>query len=361
MKKILFTCVMFLLMIMTAFAQTNTDIAALKAKAQAGDVKAQCQLGVYFLEKDGKDFTKAKEKDGQNLKQAKFWLVKAAKTGDAESQYQLGMYYMNMTFRVSGKNDYKADSYRAKSYELWYSSAQKGWPQAQRIVGEHLYFDNPEMRYIAKLPKYSRIEGLRYLFLAAKQGDETAIKAFQDYANVTKATISMFEDMARLGYPLFQKRVADYYLKEKNYDMAVPWYKKLVEAKDSVTSTYALYRLIDIYTDSPTVKDPVQAANCYVKLADRTSFLLFFYSAAELYYETGMYNEAVKYFTMARNSSIKIVSASACFYLSKLYYNGRGCEQDEVKATALRKEAAEKGCKDAQDVLRYENEESLPL
>lgn len=115
----------------------------------------------------------------------------------------------------------------------------------------------------------------------------------------------MFEDMARLGYPLFQKRVADYYLKEKNYDMAVPWYKELVEAKDSVTSTYALHRLINIYTDSPTVKDPVQAANCYVKLGDRTSTLYCFYYAAELYYETGMYNEAVKYFTMARNSQSK--------------------------------------------------------
>ncbi|MCD8296457.1 MAG: SEL1-like repeat protein [Prevotella sp.] len=63
------------------------------------------------------------------------------------------------------------------------------------------------------------------------------------------------------------------------------------------------------------------------------------------------YEKAIKYFTMAKESTIKKLSGMACFYLSKCYRFGRGCETNITKADVLLEEAAQKGCTNATSVF----------
>src|SRR5258706_2589559 len=67
--------------------QPNPDsnmISELKAKAEQGDAKAQCSLGLIYCNGEGatKDYSEA-------LK----WLHKAADQGDAKAEYNLGVCY----------------------------------------------------------------------------------------------------------------------------------------------------------------------------------------------------------------------------------------------------------------------------
>jgi TPR repeat protein len=73
-----------LLMSGVALAQTPTDIATLRVRANAGDADAQTSLAIAYFNGEGIP---------QDDAQAMLWFRKAAEQGDADAQFNLGAIY----------------------------------------------------------------------------------------------------------------------------------------------------------------------------------------------------------------------------------------------------------------------------
>jgi uncharacterized protein len=73
-----------LLMSGVALAQTPTDIATLRVRANAGDADAQTSLAIAYFNGEGIP---------QDDAQAMLWFRKAAEQGDAAAQFNLGAIY----------------------------------------------------------------------------------------------------------------------------------------------------------------------------------------------------------------------------------------------------------------------------
>lgn len=118
MKQIYLIIMLFFAIASGAFAQT-TDIASLAERAEAGDAKAQNELGDVFFEGKGVSI---------DLTEAVKWYIKATEQGNADAQKNLGNCYYN------GKGVAK-DLTKAK--ELYIKAAEQGNIEAQNNLKEH--------------------------------------------------------------------------------------------------------------------------------------------------------------------------------------------------------------------------------
>jgi TPR repeat protein len=85
-------------------------------KAEAGDAKAQCDLGICYNKGEGVD---------KDEKEAVRWYSKAAEQGNARAQFYLGACYDNGT---GVERDEKA------AFELWTKSADQGDVEAKKAL-----------------------------------------------------------------------------------------------------------------------------------------------------------------------------------------------------------------------------------
>ena len=118
MKQFYIIMMLFFVTALGAVAQT-TNIATLTQKANAGDAKAQNELGdaYYYGKGVAKDFTEATK-----------WYKKAAEQGNASAQYSLGFCYEN------GKGVTKNLTEAVKWYR---KAAEQGNKDALDILKEH--------------------------------------------------------------------------------------------------------------------------------------------------------------------------------------------------------------------------------
>ncbi|QCE34635.1 sel1 repeat family protein [Acetobacteraceae bacterium] len=93
------------------------DIPALKQKAEAGDAKAQFDLGLLYVEGIGMSHNEAKAVE---------WWRKAADQGDRDAQYSLGILY------YSGRGVKQDYTEAAKWFE---KASQQGFKEAQHMLG----------------------------------------------------------------------------------------------------------------------------------------------------------------------------------------------------------------------------------
>lgn len=133
----------------------KADLAATKAKAEAGDPEAQINLGVMYLDRDvvPRDVRQAvywfnKAAQGDPVRQymigeiftsrglsADRWYEKAADQGHADAQYRTGVKYHHgrlVGTKTVGKNYLKAAQYFVKA-------ADQGHAKAQYMLGEMYY------------------------------------------------------------------------------------------------------------------------------------------------------------------------------------------------------------------------------
>jgi S1-C subfamily serine protease len=155
--------------------QTKTDlkpIEEVKAKAEAGDVESEFQLGCRYRDGDGV---------AKNQVEAAKWLRKAAEQNHAEAQYLLGLRYY-AGFGVA-KNQVEAVKWLRKA-------AEQNHDRAQFVLG-HCYSNGEGV-----VKDY--VEAYTWWLLAAGQGLENANKNIATIENqMTREQIAEGQNLAR--------------------------------------------------------------------------------------------------------------------------------------------------------------------
>ena len=97
-------------------AKPESYSAELVKKAEAGDAKAQFDLGLCYVRADGVN------KDNKEFLK---WLTKSAEQGYAPAQWNLGRCYY---YAMGIKKDYE------KAVKWWTKAAEQGLPQAKEAI-----------------------------------------------------------------------------------------------------------------------------------------------------------------------------------------------------------------------------------
>ena len=127
MKKTCLSVVFIVVLSNVCFAQTDTSITGLDlslflprkpipsidssvlAKANAGDAESQYQIGMYWLENEGKEkgiFILSLPGDENRHKKALEWFEKAAAQGHKEALIEAGMIYETRSLGLNGKAEW---------------------------------------------------------------------------------------------------------------------------------------------------------------------------------------------------------------------------------------------------------------
>ena len=124
------------------------DLKSLKALAEKGDVRAQCNLGLMYVQGQGVE---------QDSKEAVYWYQKAADQGDAKSQFKLAEMYGQGP--GVGRDVKEALKWLRKA-------AEQGHAEAQVVLGKE-YFDGERVEQDFK-------QGFKWCRKAAEQGHADA-------------------------------------------------------------------------------------------------------------------------------------------------------------------------------------------
>lgn len=135
-----------LLFVLSAPAQADVRMDAIKALAQSGDATAQNHLGVHYS-------------DQQNYQYASVWFRRAAAQGDAFGQYGLATLYRE---GLGMPQDY------TKAAKWYYKAAVQGDAKAQYHLGT-LYYAGAGVQRDVK-------QAIAWFIKSAEGGDQRAVK-----------------------------------------------------------------------------------------------------------------------------------------------------------------------------------------
>jgi TPR repeat protein len=224
------------------FQSGSGEIAALKARAEEGDAKAQVQLGVAYASGSG-----VSADDAQAVK----WFRKAAEKGDGAGEYSLGEMYL------TGRG---VDTNLAEGVKWMRRAAEHGDPRGQSNLAV-LYAQGQGV------PK-DETEAAKWMRKAADQG--LAVGQF--------GLASMYAHGA--GVP-------------QSATEAIKWYRKAAAQGDSAAMNNLAFMLAT--STDPKIRDPKEAvllAQKAVELdADNASYLD---TLATAYFEAGQPDKAAE-------------------------------------------------------------------
>lgn len=221
--------------------QDKTEIyKLLKRSATQGDAKAQCKIGLCYINGDGV------EKD---LKKAFLWFEKSANQGNADAMKNLADCY-------DKGNGVGCDI--IKAYRLYKESAVRGNLDALCNLIDPLYKSDDNHEYAVRYAKYGAEKG------NAKAQERLAY--FYEYSNLLEKDLKVafywYEKSATQGYKPAQIALGDCYAKGKgtNEDLqkALYWYKK--SAVCGSEYGYGEQRLADFYEKGIGVKQNLKVA-----------------------------------------------------------------------------------------------------
>ncbi|HEV8522926.1 MAG TPA: SEL1-like repeat protein [Terriglobales bacterium] len=297
-------------------ATGSTGTAELKAKAEAGDAKAQVALGRAYENGDGVP---------QNDNLAAVWYRKAAEQGDAEAQNAVGILYR---LGRGGPKDHD-EAVR------WYRRAAKqGNANAMFNVGAAYYN--------AEGAPYDKIVAFVWFSLA---GDVDPA--------IAEAALKPLLPELRPGWIVEgQLKVGDMYEKgdevPQNMAAAAKWYRKGADAGHP----YGMLKLYHMYAAGQGVaRDDIQAAEWFQKAFKSGYGPALFEHANRLYTGSGglqpNLREASKWYRKAACAGF----FPAMFNLGLMYARGEGVKQDNVTAYAWLWMAHANGVKEAKTAV----------
>ena len=220
---------------------TSTETAeSWRAKAEAGDAEAMCQLGLCYMEgKDGVTKDEAKSVE---------WIKKSADAGNANGQFWLGF------FLTYDKYDGVTKDYTAAA-ALWKKAADQG----NRLAMTRLAYAYEEGWY--GFPK-SKSSAFSWYTKAADTGDLSAIVSLgyvYKWGNITSKDLyqafRLFRKAAEAGYISAYTTLGDMYADgqgtSKDLVLAFEWYLKAAESQKD--PTHGPKKVAECYKDGKGV------------------------------------------------------------------------------------------------------------
>lgn len=257
--------------------QYNKAVFWYKKSAEQGHAKAQCYLGLCYVEGKG---TEKKEEE------AFTWFMKSSEQGFSEAQFNLGVCY---------KKGIGVETDEKEAFVWCKKSAELGNAVAQFHLG--VCYDNGEGT------KKDKMEAFKWFKKSAEQGNAMAQHNLGIYYQDGECTeknekeaFKWFKKSAEQGYALAQNNLGGCYLRgegtEKNEKEGFKWYKKSAEQGCAI----AQFNLGSCYKKGEgTEKDDVEAFIWCKKSAEQG-------------------------YSIAQN------------ILGSCYYHGMGCDQNYNKA-----------------------------
>ncbi len=306
--------------------------AALKEKAEKGDVTAMRDLGLFYRD----------DKGGNDWVIAHTWFAKAAEKGDVTAQYETGRDFWN-----SGgipRDDKKGLKWLEKS-------AKAGNADAKRMLGD-IYLAGDKIREPVARVKPDEKRAVALLTEAAAQGNARAQfnlgryyyrKGGEKYPEAFKN----YKLAAEQGHAGAQQKLGQLYAygygTPQDYTQSIAWYEKAA-AQGDMEAEYAL-ALAYLRGDEGVAKDGAKAASYFQKVdahdwdlddADDRSLVG---SQIEAKYRLGLIYregtgvkkdlaEAARWFALGARSR----SGQGCYLLGQAYENGEGVPKDKRQA-----------------------------
>ena len=274
-------------------------IPALLAKAEAGDVDAQCQIGAKYYKGEGceRDYAKAA-----------VWFEKAALQGDTIAQNNLGWLYQR-GFGVAQDHE--------KAFEWYLKAAEAGLADAQNSVG------------------WMMGEGL------GCQKDEKAALVWLRKAAEGGSSIGQYN----LGFSLVEGIGC-----EPDEKTAVQWFEKAASAGHA----RAQYMLALILKRPREVQpDPQRARELVMAAAEQGALPEAMSAVGDMYrFSDGAEMDLGKALDWYRKAAEKD-DPNALFALAEMYVKGEGVEKDVDKALEYCSKAADLGNANAQFQLGH--------
>ncbi len=316
--------------------EEKEKVAILQKQADAGDAKAQFNLGVMYYKGEGgvpEDFVRAAE-----------WYQKAAEQGDVGAQFLLGTMYED------GKGVPKD---AIKSAEWYQKAAEQGDVGAQTSLGA-------AYKYGDGVPK-DATKAAEWYQKAAEQGDAFAQlelgEMYQDGKGVRKDAAKAarwFQKAAEQGNADAQLELGLMYINgdgvTKDATKAVKWFQKAAEQGNAIAQNNFGYMY---YIGKGVPKDATKAAEWLHKAAEQG----YAPAQASLGWRYAKGDGVPKNVTKAAEWYRKAAEqgeASAQYFLGEMYSKGKGVSKDWVRAYAWFNLAAAQG-----DVYAKSNRDEL--
>ncbi|GHT45707.1 hypothetical protein FACS189454_05630 [Planctomycetales bacterium] len=328
--------IVFALLVVAFFAlPTFAQVAEMQKKADAGDVKAQLELGFHY------------DTDG-NYEDAMKWYRKAADNGSAAANVGIGFLILNG--QGVPQNKEKGKEIIRKSVDGLLNEAKQDEPIAQVIMGWCYDSGNGVTE--------DKSEAVKWFRKAAEQGNAVAQNNLGDcYYNGNGVTedkseaVKWYRKAAEQGNACAQNNIGECYYNGEGVTEdkaeAVKWFRKAAEqgyasAQNNLGDCY--------YNGEGVTQDYAEAVKWYRKAAEQG------YATAQNMlgncYDRGAgvtkdQAEAVKWYRKAAEQGY----ATAQHNLGVCYFNGEGVAEDKAEAVKWYRKAAEQGNKYAQNSL----------
>jgi uncharacterized protein len=278
---------------------STVEIQTLKAKAEAGDAKAQLQLGAAYEDGNGVH---------QNDEQAVNWYRKAAEQGDAEAQNDLGIMYS------LGRGVEKSKVEATKWYKR---AALQRYPKAMFNMGTAYY--NGDGVPVDDTTAYA------WFLLAQEAGSQPAADAVKR-AESEMRRFQKVEAFSKIG-EMYEKGED----LRQDYVEAAKWYRKAAEAGDAP----ARVRLAGILVQDRSGTGGYEEARHWCEQAAKQNYSPGAYCVG-LLYERGLgvptdVGQAAKWYSRAADMG----HAFALLRLGEMYWKGTGVKADKVAAYTL--------------------------
>ena len=237
MRSLPIILILLLLKCASLGAQTASELAFIKEKAEKGDAESQYQLGEYYLDAS----------HGMPLKDAIAWINKAAEQGLAKAQYKMG--YAHTCLWVKNASEAEA--------ERWYLLAAKQGnvdsftrlAMAEIKRAKDAFLRDDKVKYMQ-----FRAEAINWYTKAAEAGDRGAQFELAEMYNRMN-DFGQSENSRRHG-------VTD---ADCDFESAMKWYLKAAGSKHPHPG--AMYRIGMLYLDGKGVAQDTETAIKWLELA----------------------------------------------------------------------------------------------
>lgn len=325
-------------------------------RAEKGDAYAQYKVGMAYY--DGTD-----DVENTDLRQGKYWLLKAAEQGYAKAQYQLGYIYDYVDgkiasdwYKKAAENGntqamialaelYDDDIDRNKNLEqsiYWYTQAAEHHDaQAMLELARINYYEKDSktlaMEWYLKSLSQARLEKWKYdgtLFrsdCSDKEAWHWYIKAAEQESYYVPVIIGDMYNCARKGV-------------KQDTTAALQWYLKAAQAGNPVAQN----KVGNFYRDGRgTTQNKEKAMQWYLQAAQQedsdaqTNIALLYLNGEGV---EKNYQLAMKWLLSAAESG----NTNAMLQIARMYGQGLGVHEDQKKAVSWLLIAAQKNCSQAQ-------------
>ena len=284
---------LLLVMCATLSAQTATELAELKSKADKGDAESQFQLGNYYLGKDHKE--------------AGVWYRKAADQGLAKAQYEMGR--LNDQW-IDGESP-------AEAKRWWLLAAAQGNPDASSSLA--LAVLRQARRALLKgnklLHKELRDQAIQWYIKAGEAGDRGSQFELGE----------MYNRMNDFGS---SSKTWSYGITDADCDFesAMKWYLKA--AKSKYPHPGAMYRIGMLYLEGKGVPQNTQTAIMWLELGAKGGAGWASEDLAKLYREGKATQKNTAKALQLLNEEAEQGSKHAHRELGMMYYHGDEVPRD---------------------------------